>query len=135
MIQNGTSIKDIISFMKAKSVAEMYEIAEIAEIKSQEQMQEAQQSQQAQMDANNKAMQEMAEFQEQLKTAREDRANQVKLEMAELNSKIMYNAADVDKNNVADSLQSKKLEIASREKIEMAKLEVEREKIRKQTKI
>lgn len=138
MFQAGMSAKDIIAFFRAKSVGEMYDIAEVSEIRKRESDQEAHDSRMAEIEATNRGLQKQEEIREQMRNLREERRNQVLLESAKLNSDINYNAADVDRDNKSDALESKEEEMrtkerisdkdrASKERIEFAKLNQKKE--------
>jgi hypothetical protein len=117
MLQQGTSIADVIALMRSKSTAAMQEIAEVAELKARDDAKEAQEYRMAEIQANNKFLQDLEAAKQAREDARIERENQVRLQLEDLRNDVMYNAADVDRNNQADSLQKAKEEIKSREKI------------------
>lgn len=144
MFQAGMTATEIIDYYRVKSLGEMYDIAEISEIRRKEEEREKQEALMAQIQEENKGLKTAEEIRQMREDLREQRKAQVNLAMAEMESQINYNAVDVDKNKIHDSLQTAREKIIaeekiaredreSRERIEREKRAVEREKNRKIT--
>lgn len=129
MLQNGYSIKDIIAVLKSKSTAEMEEIAEISEMNRQEIEARNNEVAAEQMKIQSDIKMAVEQMKQDMENLRAENKNKANIQMAELNSKTMLYAADVDGDNKSDALTRAEMEIKSREKIEMEKLAVQREKI------
>lgn len=128
----NTSVKDVIDIMNSKNVPEMRDIAEVSEIKTKEADMEAHQRRMAEIQAHGAAAAEIAKYNKDREEAIKNRRNEVDLLLGEMDSMTMENAADVDKDKVADSITRTKIEIASKEKMNrennQTKLQVAREK-------
>lgn len=132
MLQGGVSVSDVIDIMDSKSVPVMREIAQISEIKTRELRTEQHQQNMDEINAKNEGLMKAQELIEAKKDARDQRKNQVNLMLGEMNSMVMENAQDIDKNKIPDSLQRTKAEIASKEKLaaEKNKADLEKERIK-----
>jgi hypothetical protein len=128
MMQNS-SVKDVLAIMNAETSSEMSELAELAEKRNQEAAANAQQAAEANEKYKADLIAKVEEYKAAQKAMLEDRKNEVTREVALLNSKTMENAADVNKDSVADSLEKAKEEIRSKEKIAAAELEFNYAKI------
>lgn len=128
--QTGVSLPEFIDIMDSKSIPEMRDLAEVSEIKGKENAQDDHDKKMQQIEAQQKAAEAIAKYNKDRDAAIEERRNQVDLMLGEMDSMTMENAADVDKDKVADSIQRADKDNASKEKIEREKLDVKREEIR-----
>lgn len=131
-MQNGGSPKDISAIISAKSMQEINEVLDKAEKRMQENLrnQQAHEAEIAQMNA--KAQENALKMKMEFDFNMNERNNQTKLKMADINAEINRRGSDVDQNAMNDSLQKTILEIASNERIANKKLEVEKLKIGRQ---
>ena len=116
LIQN-MPVKDFIDMMKSKSISEMSEVAEMSEMKQKESADDAHNKKMQEIQANNEALQAVEKYKADKKEASELRRDQVDLALGEMDAMTMENAADVDKNKVADSIQRADKDNASKEKM------------------
>lgn len=116
-IQNGASTTEIIAMAKAESLSEMEKVAERVERRQQQQAQATQQSELKRMQMEQKQEIDLQKWLEERRALRQERENEVRLRMAELNSMQMANANDIDENKVPDSVQKARLEIDAKERM------------------
>lgn len=126
--QTGASLLTFIETMDAKSVQEMKEIASDNEIKVKEETEAAHAQRMAELQAQEKALAAAEKYKADRADALAQRKGQVDLMLGEMDSMTMENAADVDKDKIADSIQRAMLEIASQEKIAREKNETDLKK-------
>lgn len=117
ILQAGTPVEDVIEMMDSRSVGELKEVAQVSGIKMKEAATEAHNQQMELVNAQNAALEKAEKLREDAKNMREERKNQVELVLGEMDSMTFENAADVDKNKIADSITKTILEIQSKEKI------------------
>lgn len=128
-LQNGGSPTDISAIISAKSMSEIQDILEKSTKRMQEQVQKQQMHEQELAKINAKTQEDALKFKMSFEAEQKERDRMIKLEMARLNSEVLANANDIDENKVGDSLQKTILEIASNEKIEKEKRQIDRLKI------
>lgn len=126
--QTGASLLTFIETMDSKSVQEMKEIAEISDLQRKEDASDAHAQRMAELQQQEKTMMAAAKYQADRADALEQRKSQVDLMLGEMDSMTMENAADVDKDKIADSIQRTAMEIASQEKIAREKNETDLKK-------
>lgn len=129
IIQNGGSAKDIALIVSADSMAEIEEVLGKSDKKKAEEI-NAQRKHEAELaEKNNISVENQLKLKQQYDSLEAERERQVKLKMAALNASLMSNAQDIDKNNIADSLQSTTLKIKSEEKLHADEMAIERLKL------
>lgn len=128
-VQNGMSFDGVLALTLANTPADIVEVMKKENQRQEQQRQEAMQQQQAQFEAQIQAEQQDKEAERQLKIA---------LETAKLESQERRTAIDVDKfrlqndvdrNNMADTIQKAILELQAKMEIEQAKLAQENKKL------
>lgn len=124
-IQNGATTTEIIAMAKAESLSEMEKVAEKVERRQQQQMQAQQQAELRRSQMEQKQELDLQRFLEEKRDLREERENEVKLRMAEINSMQIANANDIDRNQVPDSVQRSILEMEARERMQERQLAAE----------
>lgn len=128
LLQNGLSGKEVSGVINAETIHELEEILEQGDRRRAEQA-EAEQASLQQLEETKAANQErQLQLMQEFQMALNERNNEVKLALGELNSQVMENAADVDKNKENDAIQRVKIEIKGKEREVDKKLAFEKYK-------
>lgn len=130
LLQNGLSPTIIAKAIKADSMAEIESIMEEFEREQAKAGQQkfAQDKEMEQVKAQQ--LQDLEKMRQDYLAQQEQRANEVKIRLAEINSELLAKANDINENKINDSLERTLVQIESKEKIESDKLELEREKLK-----
>lgn len=134
-VQNGMSFEGILALTLADTPSDIMEIMKKENKRIEEQRQEQLKMQQEQFNAQLQA--EAAEKEKDREFKRELQREQLRSQEArtqiDLDKFRIQN--DVDRNNIADTIQKAILELAEKRNIEAAKLAVEREKLQEETRL
>jgi len=129
IIQNGGSIRDIADVVDARSMSEIKDVLDRSERRRQEEMQ-AQRQHESQM---SQQQAQMAEQQAQLKlqfdAEQKERDREAKIRMAELNSMLLANSNDINRDGQNDSIQKAMEQMKHDEKIKELELQQKKEEL------
>lgn len=122
-IQNGMSGSEITAIINAESMGEVEDIWKRFEDRR---AKEAQQQQAYTIDLEKEkraTMENLEKMRQEFDLLKQERDNEVKIKLAEINSMFMANANDINKDNVNDSLNKAVLEMENQYKMHLDKLE------------
>lgn len=135
IMQNGGKARDMSAIMNADSMGEVDEILMNAEKEAQKEAELNHNRQKELMDQQAQIQQQQLQLQEQMKTARDERNNAVKLEMARLNSQLLENASDINENKVNDFFEKTMIEIEAKDRQDKRQLDFALEELREKTRL
>lgn len=121
LIQNGLTPKGLIQLLLAKSMSEITEVVEDIETKQIELERQQQQMQERQQQAQ--------EQQIELELAEREKDRQKDLQIAELGAQRFERQNDINHNQIADSFETKMMEIASKQGDLVRQLELKQQEI------
>lgn len=117
LVQTGfQNLRELSSIINAESMAELEDVAERIDRKFREAAQADAANAQELEKLRAKTQENLLRLKEEYETARSERTNEVKLAAAELNNDVLENAADVNRNKEADSIERLRLEIKHKER-------------------
>lgn len=122
-LQNGMTPGQLSAIMNAESMAQLQQYLEDIDRKVRENQQAEFNREEALIEKQRQSAEAQLQLQQQFISAENQRMDDVKIRLAEINSLQMENAQDVNRNKVNDSLERAILEIESKEKMKKMELE------------
>ena len=122
-LQNGMTPGQLSAIMNTESMAQLQQYLEDMDRKVVQDQQSEFQRQESLLERQRQSAESQLQLQQQFMAAENERSNQVKIRLAEINSLQLENAQDVNRDKINDSLERAALEIESREKIKKMELE------------
>lgn len=112
IIQNGGSVRDIADVVSAGSMSEIKDILDRSERRRQEEMQQQRQHEQQMMEQQQQIAEAQMQLRMQFESQMKERELEAKIAMAELNSMMLANANDINRNMQNDSLEKAREQLA-----------------------
>lgn len=116
ILQNGGSIRDIADVVDAGSMSAIKDVLDRSERRREEETKAQREHEQQISQQQSEAQKAMMELKMQFDAEQNDRNNQAKIEMAQINAQLLANANDINKNNLNDSMEKAKEQMAADER-------------------
>lgn len=131
LLQNGLTGREISAIINAESLQEIEDILERGDKRREEARVEQQKHETNLEQIKLQNAESQLKLREQYLSARDERNNEVKLAMAELNSMQIERAQDIDENKIPDSLQRTQAEIEYKDRHDDKMIALEKYKFNK----
>jgi len=129
-VQNGLiTLKELDALLSASTSDEIQEVIDISDNRRREEGAIENENKRKIEEMNFKLKQELLRMKQEFDASQNDKDREIKLTISEINSRLMANANDINGDKVNDSVQRTEKENESKERINDAKLAVERLKI------